>query len=369
MLGDTICKLRKEMNYSQEYLGKLLNVSASSIGMYEQNRRIPNIETLISMCKIFSVSSDYLLAISYNRNQYEKPQNGNQTSISQRILFLMEENELDIPFVSSVTKIQRQRLENILNAMKSPNITEVISLAEYFGTTSDYILCLTDYKGMTESKTTVLGNSFPSRLASLLDSYTELEVSNGIDISIAKLRSLLSGSENPTPNILCKMASFFGKSTDFLLGLTDTSRSPDIRGSFPFTVNEISIKRIQDCLKHDNDDYLSSELGLQNDELYMLYHFGFIPHIDVINRLCQIASVSADYILGLSNSKLTIISEKKNDEESLIRAYRTLEGHYRNEVDGYISGQILQQERDSYHHSSVAADERLKKTGTENQGK
>ena len=33
MLGDMICKLRKEMDYSQEYLGKLLNVSASSIGM------------------------------------------------------------------------------------------------------------------------------------------------------------------------------------------------------------------------------------------------------------------------------------------------------------------------------------------------
>ena len=361
MLGDMICKLRKEMDYSQEYLGKLLNVSASSIGMYEQNRRMPNIETLISMCNIFLVSSDYLLEISYDRTQYEKPQDSNKISIPQRILLLMEENELDISFISSITKIQRQRLENIINEMKTPNIAEVISLAECFGTTSDYILCLTDHKDMNTSKVTVLGDSFPHRLKTLLDSYTELEVANGIDISIAKLRSLLSGSEEPTPSLLCKMASFFERSTDFLLGLTDTSREADRKGAYPLTANEISLKRIQDCLGHDNDDFLSCELGLQNDELYLLYHFGFIPHIDVINKLCKLFSLSADYILGLSDSKLTIISEKNNDEDILLRSYRKLEENYRNEVNGFLSGQILQQERDSYQRSSVAADEPLRK--------
>lgn len=364
MLGEIICKLRKELDYSQEYLGKLLNVSASSIGMYEQNRRIPNIETLISMNEIFSVSCDYLLEITYDRTQYEKPQHSNESSISKRILFLMKEQDLDITFVSSVTKIQRQRLENILNEKNPPSIADVISLAECFGTTSDYILCLTDYKGISGSKINKTGNSFPNILALLLDPYTELEVANSIDISIAKLRSLLSGSEDPDPNTLSKLASFFGKSTDFLLGLTDKSREPDTNGSFPFTVNEVSLKRIQDWLGDYYEDYLSCELGLQDDEMYMLYHFGFIPHIDVLNKLCKMSSLSADYILGLSDSKLTIISEKNNDEDILLKSYRKLDENYKKKVDGFIAEQIIQQERDSYMRLSVAADE-LPQTGSD----
>lgn len=46
---------------SQLQLAEALNVSASTIGMYEQGRRSPGLDVLIQMSRIFGVSLDYLI--------------------------------------------------------------------------------------------------------------------------------------------------------------------------------------------------------------------------------------------------------------------------------------------------------------------
>lgn len=61
MLGNKIKQLRSERGITQGELAKVLGVSASTIGMYEQNRREPDIATLNKLSKYFHVSIDYLL--------------------------------------------------------------------------------------------------------------------------------------------------------------------------------------------------------------------------------------------------------------------------------------------------------------------
>lgn len=56
VIGQRIKKLRESMNISQEYLAKKLNVSASTISMYEVGERIPRDETKIKIAKLFGVS-------------------------------------------------------------------------------------------------------------------------------------------------------------------------------------------------------------------------------------------------------------------------------------------------------------------------
>jgi len=63
-LGSRIRKLRKKNYMSQAELAKKIGVSASAIGMYEQNRRTPDNDTLREFCEIFGVTSDYLLGLS-----------------------------------------------------------------------------------------------------------------------------------------------------------------------------------------------------------------------------------------------------------------------------------------------------------------
>lgn len=54
-------RLRQRAGLSQAELGKLLGVSASAIGMYEQGRREPSLALLQALCEQFHVSADYLL--------------------------------------------------------------------------------------------------------------------------------------------------------------------------------------------------------------------------------------------------------------------------------------------------------------------
>lgn len=61
MFGNRLKELRKEKGLTQLQLATILKTSASAIGMYEQNRRTPDTNTLQSLSEYFSVSVDYLI--------------------------------------------------------------------------------------------------------------------------------------------------------------------------------------------------------------------------------------------------------------------------------------------------------------------
>ena len=61
MLGPRIAALRRAAGLSQGELASRLQVSTSTVGMYEQSRREPSAETLVALARIFGVTVDYLL--------------------------------------------------------------------------------------------------------------------------------------------------------------------------------------------------------------------------------------------------------------------------------------------------------------------
>ena len=61
MLGPRIAALRREANLSQAELARRLKISASAMGMYEQNRREPSVQTLVALARELEVSTDFLL--------------------------------------------------------------------------------------------------------------------------------------------------------------------------------------------------------------------------------------------------------------------------------------------------------------------
>lgn len=54
-------ELRKKFGYLQSDIASILNVSTSTIGMWEQGRNQPDNESLVKMANLFDVSTDYLL--------------------------------------------------------------------------------------------------------------------------------------------------------------------------------------------------------------------------------------------------------------------------------------------------------------------
>lgn len=71
-LGQRISSLRQELKLTQKELAGKFNISPSSIGMFEQNRRSPDSELLNRFADFFNVSVDYLLCRTNIRKLQEK---------------------------------------------------------------------------------------------------------------------------------------------------------------------------------------------------------------------------------------------------------------------------------------------------------
>ena len=60
-IGDRIKELRKKSSMTQYELAAKIGMTASAIGMYEQNRREPHYEIIQQISRLFSVTADFLL--------------------------------------------------------------------------------------------------------------------------------------------------------------------------------------------------------------------------------------------------------------------------------------------------------------------
>ncbi len=72
MLGDKLKKLRETNNLSQQQLAEKLGMSPSGVGMWEQNRRQPDNETIKKIAQLFGVTTDYLLGNDVKPNDKNK---------------------------------------------------------------------------------------------------------------------------------------------------------------------------------------------------------------------------------------------------------------------------------------------------------
>lgn len=65
MFAQVLRKLRIERDLTQDQLASIIGVSKSTIGMYEQGKRVPKVDaTLKRLADFFDVSIDYLMGLS-----------------------------------------------------------------------------------------------------------------------------------------------------------------------------------------------------------------------------------------------------------------------------------------------------------------
>ena len=61
MFGARMAMLRRQKGLHQQELARMLGISPSAVGMYEQGRREPPLGCVVQLAEIFDVSCDYLL--------------------------------------------------------------------------------------------------------------------------------------------------------------------------------------------------------------------------------------------------------------------------------------------------------------------
>ena len=62
-IGQSIKKLRKERNLTQEELAAQLNVSAQAVSKWENETGLPDISQVIPLASVFGMSTDALFAL------------------------------------------------------------------------------------------------------------------------------------------------------------------------------------------------------------------------------------------------------------------------------------------------------------------
>ncbi len=95
MLNIRLKELRKRDSITQDELAKQLNISPSTVSMYESGYREPDIATLIKIAQTFNVTTDYLLGLSdclyfeikepYNKSDSQRYINELSKSLSKLI--------------------------------------------------------------------------------------------------------------------------------------------------------------------------------------------------------------------------------------------------------------------------------------------
>jgi transcriptional regulator with XRE-family HTH domain len=69
MFGKIFGELRQSENLTQNDIAKILNVAKSTIGMWEQGRRVPDDKMLIKISKYFEVTLDKLLGLENDKQE------------------------------------------------------------------------------------------------------------------------------------------------------------------------------------------------------------------------------------------------------------------------------------------------------------
>ncbi len=64
MIGERLAEVRKDHGDTQQTLADKLNVTKNTVSSWEQEKSEPNHEMLVRICRLYSVSSDYLLGLS-----------------------------------------------------------------------------------------------------------------------------------------------------------------------------------------------------------------------------------------------------------------------------------------------------------------
>ena len=100
MLNKQIEFLRRKKGWSQAELARRLHISPSTVGMYEQGRREPSIDVLISLSQVFEVTIDYLITGNHRFSQISIPEEKTLESLS--VLKNLSREELIVLLVSQL---------------------------------------------------------------------------------------------------------------------------------------------------------------------------------------------------------------------------------------------------------------------------
>lgn len=91
--GEKIKNLRTKRNLTQKQLADMAGVAVSAISSYESGNRYPSYDVLISLSRIFHVSTDYLLGLERTKTIDVSDLNEQEIMIISQMIDLLRDKK------------------------------------------------------------------------------------------------------------------------------------------------------------------------------------------------------------------------------------------------------------------------------------
>ncbi len=134
--------LRKEFNVSQPQLAKETGLANSEISYWENGERTPNARVIIILSRYFQVTTDYLLKVNGDNTSVYRSDDycADMTLLNKRLKDLRIKNKLSQSELAKNVNISQPAINYWELGKRTPNANAIITLANYFGVTTDYLL-------------------------------------------------------------------------------------------------------------------------------------------------------------------------------------------------------------------------------------
>ncbi|MBQ7307141.1 MAG: helix-turn-helix domain-containing protein [Clostridia bacterium] len=144
-------ELRKMKNLTQAKLAELLNISRSTIAMYETGASEPDLNTLNKIANYFNVTLDYLLdrEVIKDNNIYSNKniENFNNNYLGEKIKFLRLQKNLSLRGLAiKCPNLTHTTISRIENGDINTSIDKVKEIANALNVSIDYLLNREEYK-------------------------------------------------------------------------------------------------------------------------------------------------------------------------------------------------------------------------------
>ena len=137
-----IRKLRKEYNLSQEQLSKEIGYSDCIISLWEIGFHIPCADAIIILSRYFQVSTDYILKVSDDNTMLHRADDFyvDLSTFNNRLKELRTKKNLSQERLAKRTGLTKTSINHWENGKCLPNANAIVTLAQFFDVTTDYLL-------------------------------------------------------------------------------------------------------------------------------------------------------------------------------------------------------------------------------------
>lgn len=200
---------------------------------------------------------------------------------------------------------------------------------------------------------------------------SQQEVCSALNIEQSTLANYENDKRIPKVDILIKLAKYYSVSTDYLLGLTKIDSYENYNNYlYGERITNWNIRKKAEDLGFSYKELLE-RTGINEERLTLLWFGNLQPFAEELIRFSKALNVSIDYLLDNS------IKEQINSKEEIILLYYK---QYPSEIMDLLNSFCSLNKKDriiilgkcfelEQNFLSVAAEESLKRTGTDNLGK